>query len=225
MTDSPAHSHDHPPAASSGAASPEGHVEWDERYSGAERVWSGQPNGALVAETRDLPPGRALDVGCGEGADAIWMARQGWDVVALDVSQVALGRARQAAEDAGVTVCWLHAGLLDAPLASDGFDLVSAQYPALLRTQENEAVQALLAAVTPGGTLLMVHHAEVVGDHAHAPGFDPADYVMPEDVAALLGEDWEIETDERRSRDIRGGGGAHHTEDLVLKARKLTGGR
>ena len=83
------------------------------------------------------------------------------------------------------------------------------------------AVVALLAAVAPGGTLLVVHHADIDPEEAKARGFDPADYVAPADVAALLDDGWRVEVDEKRSRDITGGAGAHHTHDLVLRARRL----
>lgn len=84
-------------------------AEWDERYGAAERVWSGEPNGALVAEVADLEPGRVLDVGCGEGADAVWLARRGRQVTGLDVSGIALVRAERHAGEAGVDVTWIHA--------------------------------------------------------------------------------------------------------------------
>lgn len=95
-------------------------AEWDERYSGSEQVWSGQPNAALVTEVAGLDPGRALDVGCGEGADAVWLAGRRWQVTAIDVSQVALERAALVARDAGAHVRWLHAGLVDALLPAGG---------------------------------------------------------------------------------------------------------
>ncbi|SFB22525.1 class I SAM-dependent methyltransferase [Cellulomonas marina] len=196
-------------------------AEWDGRYAEAEKLWSGTPNGALVAEVADLTPGRALDVGCGEGADAVWLAGRGWDVTALDVSRVALDRAARHAEQAGVAVTWLHAGLLDARFPSGAFDLVSAQYPALRRTSPDDdaAERALLAAVAPGGMLLVVHHA-VDDDAARTAGFDLAEYVLPADVARLLGDGWEVEVDERRPRDLSTGAGSHHTEDVVLRARR-----
>jgi SAM-dependent methyltransferase len=192
-------------------------AEWDERYTGSPQIWSGNPNGALVAEVAALAPGRALDVGCGEGADAVWLATRGWRVTALDVSEVALDRAAQHARAAGVAVAWLHAGLVEADLPA--FDLVSAQYPALLRTPTDDAERALLGAVAPGGTLLVVHH-DVDAEHAREAGFDPADYVGPADVARLLDADWQVEVDERRPRHVAAGAGAHHHTDVVLRARR-----
>jgi SAM-dependent methyltransferase len=195
--------------------------EWDTRYARAGRVWSGRPNGSLVAEVTGLVPGSALDVGCGEGADAVWLAQRGWRTTALDVSQVALERGRRAAEAAGVEIEWVHAGLVDAQLPSGSFDLVSVHYPALRRTPGDDAAGALLDAVAPGGTLLVVHHADVDRAQSLAHGFDPEDYVASEDVALALGEDWDVQVRERRPRDVpEGGGGSHHTHDLVLRARR-----
>ena len=209
-------------------------AEWDERYATAEQFWSGNPNGALVAEIAGLTPGRALDVGCGEGADAVWLARTGWDVTALDVSRVALDRAARHATEAGVEVRWVPTGLLEAGLTDGSFDVVSAMYPALRRTPDQAAERALIAAVAPGGVLLVVHHADFdldADDHTE-PGadpddhsghaFNPADYISPLDVAVLLGDGWQIDVNERRARAIpTSGGGAHHADDLVLRARRL----
>jgi SAM-dependent methyltransferase len=197
-------------------------AQWDARYADREQLWSGQPNGALVAEVAGLTPGRVLDVGCGEGADAVWLARAGWDVTAIEVSGVALERAAKHARDAGVTVRWLHAELADAGLTPKSFDLVSAQYPALLRTPDDAAERALLAAVAPGGVLLLVHHAGVDTMAMHEGGIDPADYVWLPMVAALLDDGWAIEVDELRPRIApESGAGAHHVDDVVLRARRL----
>ncbi len=228
---------------------------WDERYTESDQMWSGEPNGALVAEVQGQQPGRVLDVGCGEGADAIWLAQQGWNVTALDVSGVALARARTVAKEVGVDVLWLHAGLLEAALAPGGYDLVSAQYPALLRMPDHRAGRALLQAVAPGGTLLFVHHAhfgsqsadgeadgagheghghhegheghghheghEGQGGAEHEPGFAPENFVGPADIAELLGAGWRVEVDEQRPREVIGGAGAGHSEDVVLRAVRL----
>ena len=198
-----------------------GDSEWDERYASTEQVWSGLPNAALVAEAGPLKPGRALDVGCGEGADAIWLAGQGWQVTAIDVSNVALQRAVIAAEKAGAHVEWMHTSLLNAPVSPGEFDLVSAQYPALLRTRNHDAEQVLLAAVAPEGHLLVVHHEHVDVEEAKTHGFDPKDYVFPADVAALLDESWRVLVDERRPRHLDTGAGAGHSHDLVLHAQRL----
>jgi thioredoxin reductase/SAM-dependent methyltransferase len=194
---------------------------WDQRYASMEQVWSGQPNTALITETRGLRPGRALDVGCGEGADAVWLAGRGWDVTALDVSRVALDRAAGRAGRAGTQVRWLHAGLVEAALPPASFDLVSAQYPALLRTEKHEAELALLNAVAPGGVLLVVHHPPPSKEEAEAHGCNLDDYVSPADVAALLDDGWRIEADETRPRHVATGAGSAHTQDIVLRARRL----
>jgi SAM-dependent methyltransferase len=201
-------------------------AEWDARYADRERLWSGQPNGALVAEVAGLTPGRVLDVGCGEGADAVWLALAGWDVTALEVSGVALERAAGHARDAGVSVRWVHAELTQAELTQaelspGSFDLVSAQYPALLRTPDHAAERALLDAVAPGGVLLFVHHAVMHDQAHHDGGFDPADYVGPAMLAARLDGDWTVEVDEQRPRIAPdSGAGAHPVDDLVLRARR-----
>jgi hypothetical protein len=116
----------------------------------------------------------------------------------------------------------VHAGLAEAALPPKSFDLVSAQYPALLRTPDSAAERALLTAVAPGGVLLLVHHAGMDTQPVHEGGFDPADYVWPSMVAALLDDDWVLELDVQRPRVAPdGGAGAHHTDDLVLRARRL----
>jgi SAM-dependent methyltransferase len=199
-----------------------GDAAWDERYAGAEQVWSGEPNASLVAEVGHLEPGTVLDVGCGEGADAIWLAGRGWQVTAIDVSAIALQRAAAAAEQSHVDVQWVHAGLLDALLPPAGFDLVSAQYPGLLHTPTHDAEYRLMAAVGPRGHLLVVHHADVDTEEAKAHGFDPADYVSPGDVSSLLDETWQVTFEPRRPRHVDAGAGAGHSHDVVLHARRLS---
>lgn len=171
-------------------------AEWDARYSEREgAMWSGRPNGRLVAEVAHLAPGRALDVGCGEGADAIWLARNGWTVTAIDVSGVALTRARRAAELAGATVEWVCGDALRIPLPTGSFDLVSMQYPALPEAAGDDAVRALLDTVRPGGLLLAVYHdlSDEHREHMRSRGVDPADYVDADHLARLLGDDFTVE--------------------------------
>lgn len=132
--------------------------EWDERYGETdEPLWSGKANGVLVQELKGLRPGRALDVGCGEGGDSIWLAGQGWQVTGIDVSAVAIERAREAAKAADVTVDWVCADFMTVePLPA--FDLVSVHYLSLRNVPKNPAVRALTTSTAPGGTLLTVGH-------------------------------------------------------------------
>ena len=197
-------------------------AEWDERYTQLATQLPGvQPNEVLIAEISGLEPSRALDVGCGSGADAIWLAGQGWTVTALDVSQVALDHAAARAESFGVHVQWRQGRLEDMLLSADQFDLVTAFYPALRHSAGRDAQAALLAAVAPGGTLLVVHHADVDVEKAKSYGFDPADYLSHTDVAALFDDDWDVRIDRRRPRAVPNGGEGQHTHDDILRARRL----
>lgn len=136
---------------------------WDERYSGREPVWSGQANQRLVEQTAGLAPGHALDIGCGEGGDAIWLAQQGWTVTAVDVSAIVIDKARVLAStvlapELAARITWSAEDTRSWQPPAASFDLVSMQFvhlPAPLLTQ----VQArLVAAVRPGGRLLIVNH-------------------------------------------------------------------
>ena len=196
-------------------------VDWDERYaSHDEGLWSGRANGVLVAELAESAPRRALDVGCGEGADAIWLARAGWQVTGVDVSEVALERAAAGARDAGVTVEWVLADIAMSPPAPGGYDLVSVHYPALKHSPGDQAIRALLEAVAPGGTLLVVGHAPLDPDYWRARGLEIADYVQPADVRAGLDEGWEVEVDQTRPRVDPVPEGSPHTHDAVLRAKR-----
>jgi SAM-dependent methyltransferase len=136
---------------------------WDDRYR--ERpIWSGAVNQRLAETAVELTPGRALDVGCGEGGDAIWLAGRGWQVTATDVSAVALERARAAAEAAGIAdlITWEQAdGRSDWAPPAGSFDLVSASFVQFPRSELVAFHRKLAAAVAPGGTLLVTaHHAD-----------------------------------------------------------------
>lgn len=144
---------------------------WDERYRSAEQLWSGEPNTQLVAQTAGLTPGDALDVGCGEGADAIWLASKGWTVTAADISAVALERAAAHAAERGAEIAgrisWREADLFSWDPGSQQYDLVSAQFMYLPEAELKSLHRRLAAAVRPGGTLLLVLHHP---DSMHAGG-------------------------------------------------------
>jgi len=134
---------------------------WEEHYGRQERVWSGRPNPVLVDVIGGLRQGTALDLGCGEGGDAIWLARRGWRVTAVDLSATALDRASEDATAAGVADridFRQHDLALDFP--SGAFDLVSAQYlHSPVAFPREEVLRAATRAVAPGGLLLVVGHA------------------------------------------------------------------
>ncbi len=196
--------------------------EWDARYSERESaMWSGRPNGRLRVEAAGLTPGRALDVGCGEGADAIWLARNGWTVTAIDISDVAVRRARAAAELAGAAVEWICGDVLRTAFRAGSFDLASMQYPALPKAAGADAVRALLDTVRPGGLLLAVYHDldDAQREHMKSRGVDPADYVDADDLRRLLGADFTVELDVVEPR-IDPPPDTPHIADVVLRARR-----
>jgi thioredoxin reductase/SAM-dependent methyltransferase len=201
--------------------------DWDHRY-GCGQMWSGNPNGTLVDEVTGLPPARALDVGAGEGGDALWLAQQGWTVTASDISRRALDHVEAQAFRLGVDVECHHADAnsLD-PFETAAFDLVSAQYASIPRTPDGRAVRNLLGAVAPGGTLLVVSHdlepmRRQIDTMAESRPFDPDAYLRVEDIAAALTDPsvWDIEVHEKRPRPPGSASASHHVDDVVLRARR-----
>jgi thioredoxin reductase/SAM-dependent methyltransferase len=206
---------------------PGNEADWDHRYTG-EQLWSGRPNGSLVNEIADLAPGRALDIGAGEGGDALWLAEQGWSVTASDISQRALARIDAAAERRGLAIECQHvdANALDA-FEPAAFDLVTAHYASIPRTPDGRGVANILNAVAPGGTLLVVGHdlepmRAPIDAQIHNQPFDPDAYLQVEEFATTLADsaDWDIEVHEKRPRPAGAASAAHHVEDIVFRARR-----
>jgi SAM-dependent methyltransferase len=189
---------------------------WDEKYQSVDQLFSGEPNGALVAEVSTMTPGRALDLGCGEGGDALWLARRGWRVTAIDISGTALARGAAAGADVADRVAWTQGDLTSMAPAAGAFDLVSAQYFPLPHQEGHAALRKLLDAVAPGGTLLFVGH-DLAGLPADMSP-DPRGFYQPAEVAGLLGDGWTVEINETRAMPRPH---FHHTHDTVLRARRL----
>jgi SAM-dependent methyltransferase len=200
---------------------------WDNRYSSAGQLWSGQPNAQFAAHAADLEPGEALDAGCGEGADAIWLARRGWTVTAVDVSAVALERAAAAARAAGPdaagrdiaqAISWRREDLLTWVPEPDRYDLVSAQFMHFPRAELAAFHRRLAAAVRPGGTLLLVAHHP---DDLHAARHGRPDlFWYAEDIAASLEPGrWEVRVAEAPGRSaVEQDGQPVTVRDTVLRA-------
>ena len=202
---------------------------WDARYASAPAIWSGEPNPQLVAEVAELTPTTALDVGCGEGADAVWLAEHGWQVTALDISRVALeraaGHARAAGPEVAQRITWQQADLTEGATLTDTYGLVSAQFMQLSPPQRDDLYRALAVLVADGGTLLVVgHHPSDLETAAHLRPHCPELMFTPDDIAGLLEpHDWQIVTAEARRRSVIDGDGRDiDVQDAVLVARRAS---
>jgi 2-polyprenyl-3-methyl-5-hydroxy-6-metoxy-1,4-benzoquinol methylase len=186
--------------------------QWDERYAAADLVWSAEPNSFVVSLVRDLTPGSAIDVGAGEGRNALWLAEQGWQVTAVDFSSVAVERGR--ARPGGDGVDWQVADITSyAP--SDQFDLVLVCYVHLPRPMMRTLLGHAASWVAPGGRLVAVGHAvrnltEGVG------GPSEADRLQDEEIYAEAAQSLVVERLEEVERDTPNG----TAFDVVMRARR-----
>jgi thioredoxin reductase/SAM-dependent methyltransferase len=195
---------------------------WEERYSG-ERVWSGRVNAQLEAEAVSLAPGRALDIGCGEGGDAIWLASRGWAVTAVDFADAALARTQAHAAEAGVgeRVETRRVDVRSFDPAGETWDLVTSHFFHLPDGGMPDVVRRLASAVAPGGTLLVVgHHPEDLATglrHGHDSFMFTADQLVP-----ALPDGFVVEACEARPRTQAHPetGADVHVADAVLRARR-----
>lgn len=197
---------------------------WEGRYRGHAGVRVMRPNPQLVTEAGELAPGKALDAGCGEGADACWLASRGWLVTAVDISGTALGRARDHAETFGPDIAgrieWVEADLTGWTPAEGHFDLVATHYVHVAGSRES-LFRRLAAAVAPGGTLLIVGHDP---SDQHTADYD-VHFTAGEIAGDLDPDRWEIVVAETRSRPATGHGSQDVTlRDAVLRARRRVAG-
>ncbi|HWI44230.1 MAG TPA: class I SAM-dependent methyltransferase [Nocardioides sp.] len=202
---------------------------WDQRYDGSDRVWSGRPNARLVEHATDLAPGTALDVACGEGGDAIWLAQRGWRVTAVDVSEVALRKVAIHAEQAGVADR-VRLGLYDAldeprPAGRRRFDLVTVSFLHVPVPDFAPIYRGISDAVAPGGRLLVTaHHPDDVSTgarHDHGPGlmFEP-ERVLTTLAVDAAGSPWEVEVADTPVREQQMPDGPVRVKDTVVRLRR-----
>jgi SAM-dependent methyltransferase len=174
---------------------------WDERYAATALVWSAGPNQFVESELADLPPGRALDLACGEGRNARWLAGRGWQVTAIDWSAVAVDKGRQVSE----AVDWQVGDALTAPLP-DTLDLVVIAYFQVVAEARRTALRRSFEALAPGGTFFVVAHDSTNLTEGTGRPQDPSVLYTAEDVLADLdGFELEVVRAERVPRHVEAG--------------------
>jgi 2-polyprenyl-3-methyl-5-hydroxy-6-metoxy-1,4-benzoquinol methylase len=195
---------------------------WEERYSGPGQVWSGSPNAQLVAEVSRMTPGTALDVGCGEGGDVIWLAQQGWTVTGADFSANGLARAARHAEEAGVAqrTDWWQVDARHFDAGGRTWDLVTTHFLHPPGGQMVDVVRRLVTAVAPGGHLLVVAHAPSERLFAHHPESQRKAMFLAEELLPALPDDVEPLVVEQRPRTVTREGETFSVDDSTLLARR-----
>ena len=194
---------------------------WNKRWAGERAQASVEPSGVLVAEVAGLPPGRALDLACGAGRNAVWLARRGWRVTAVDFSDVALRAAREHAAAAAVSVEWLEADVVAWTPPAGAFDLVTVLYLQVPAAERREALARAAAAVRPGGILLVLGH-DLLNLAAGVGGPTQAEVLFtPDDVVTEIG-DLVVDRAERVRRPV--GGAERDAVDALVRARRPAGG-
>jgi SAM-dependent methyltransferase len=195
--------------------------DWNRRYAGNELLWTAQPNRFLVAETGRLPAGRALDLACGEGRNAVWLAERGWTVVGVDFADVALEKARLLAEARGVACEWVHADLSEYVPERGAFDLVIAFYLQLPAPERTPVLRRAAAALASGGTLLVVAHDSSNLSDGHGGPKDPAVLYTAADVLTdVEGAQLRIEQAKVVPRDVSTEEGVRYALDALVRLRR-----
>lgn len=197
---------------------------WDRRYADSELVWSAAPNRFFAAEVADLPPGTALDLGAGEGRNALWLADQGWEVTAVDFSAVAIDKARAIAESRGLPVGWVVADVSEYTPDAGSFDLVALAYLHLQPALHHHVLRGAAAALAPGGTLLVIGHDRSNITQGVGGPQDPSVLFTPDEVATDL-QHLEVVRAERVYRTVATAGGDQVAIDALIRAtRPLSAG-
>lgn len=160
--------------------------DWDAKFAASEFLFTERPNQTVVAEATDLKPGAALDLACGQGRNAVWLAERGWRVTAVDFSRVGLDRARQLADTHGVDVTYIEADVVSWQPPRRAFDLVLISYLQLPWNELATVLAAATKALVPGGTLLIIGHDAENIERGYGGPPDPAVLYDARRIAAEL---------------------------------------
>ncbi len=176
-------------------------ARWNERYAASDLVWSAGPNALLARECKGLPPGRALDAACGEGRNGLWLAEQGWQVTAVDFSEVAIDKGRQIARRRGLTLDWQVADVSSDPLGVQAWDLVVILYLHTDPLERARWLPRLVQAVAPGGTFFYLGHDPENIQHGLGGPQDPDLLPAAAEICAAL-DGFRIERAEIHERSV-----------------------
>jgi SAM-dependent methyltransferase len=194
--------------------------EWDRKYAGDDLLWTSEPNRFLVEQTSDLAPGRVLDLACGEGRNAVWLAGRGWRATGVDFSGVALGKARRLASQRGVDVEWVEADVR-AWRPPTRFDLVAVLYLQLPAAERRAVIRTAADALdaAPGSRLLVIgHDLENLTQGVGGPQ-DPSVLFTVDDVLAdIEGGGLVPERAFQARRPVEVDGGPRDALDVVVRA-------
>lgn len=194
--------------------------DWNARYAQKELLWTAEPNRLFAAEVASLEPGRALDVACGEGRNAVWLAERGWRVTGIDFADVALAKAAELAAARGVEVEWVLGDVLELTPESRSFDLVVVLYLQLPGDELALALRRAADAVAPGGTLIVLGHDATNLTDGYGGPKDVSVLYTPEQVVAALGG-LEVERAEKVRRKVAMNGGDAVAIDAFVRARRM----
>jgi SAM-dependent methyltransferase len=194
--------------------------DWNARYAGSELLWTAEPNRCLASEVEGLEPGRALDLACGEGRNAVWLAERGWRTTGVDFSDVALAKAERLAASRGVDVEWVLADVVEHEPERGAFDLVAVLYLQLPRGELAEVLRSAVDALAPGGTLLVLGHDTTNLTDGHGGPSDASVLFTPEQVVAQLEGGLVVERAEKVHRMVPLAQGEATAIDALVRARR-----
>jgi SAM-dependent methyltransferase len=197
--------------------SPLNREHWDERYATEELIWKADPNRFLVEELDALAPGTALDVACGEGRNAVWLASKGWRVTGVDFSRAGLAKAQRLAADRGVEVTWVEADVVEWQPPEASFDAVVVMYLHLPAEQRRRVLSLAATALAPGGVLLVVGHDNSNLLKGTGGPQDPSVLFGPEEIVEDL-TGLRIERSERVTRTVVTDAGQATAIDALVRA-------